>query len=119
MTSPKTFVKIHLVLAGIAHLVERHLAKVEVASSSLVARSKEILILLDEDFFFTEFLVKVLGTLSPPVNTRSMSFNLAVYPGFLPIAASRWQNAGKRIRASLHAPNRKIPIDMDGDFAFI
>ena len=26
--------------AGIAHLVERHLAKVEVASSSLVARSK-------------------------------------------------------------------------------
>ena len=31
--------KILLVLAGIAHLVERHLAKVEVASSSLVARS--------------------------------------------------------------------------------
>ena len=28
-------------LAGIAHLVERHLAKVEVASSSLVARSKK------------------------------------------------------------------------------
>ena len=27
--------------AGLAHLVERHLAKVEVASSSLVARSKE------------------------------------------------------------------------------
>ena len=27
-------------IAGIAHLVERHLAKVEVASSSLVARSK-------------------------------------------------------------------------------
>ena len=26
--------------AGVAHLVERHLAKVEVASSSLVARSK-------------------------------------------------------------------------------
>ena len=26
--------------AGIAHLVERHLAKVEVASSSLVIRSK-------------------------------------------------------------------------------
>ena len=29
-----------IVDAGIAHLVERHLAKVEVASSSLVARSK-------------------------------------------------------------------------------
>ena len=28
--------------AGVAHLVERHLAKVEVASSSLVARSKKI-----------------------------------------------------------------------------
>ena len=27
--------------AGVAHLVERHLAKVEVASSSLVARSKK------------------------------------------------------------------------------
>ena len=26
--------------AGVAHLVERHLAKVEVASSSLVTRSK-------------------------------------------------------------------------------
>ena len=29
--------------AGLAHLVERHLAKVEVASSSLVARSKNAL----------------------------------------------------------------------------
>ena len=28
--------------AGIAHLVERHLAKVEVASSSLVARSRTV-----------------------------------------------------------------------------
>ena len=28
--------------AGVAHLVERHLAKVEVASSSLVARSKKM-----------------------------------------------------------------------------
>ena len=28
--------------AGIAHPVERHLAKVEVASSSLVARSKKV-----------------------------------------------------------------------------
>lgn len=27
------------ILAGVAHLVERHLAKVEVASSSLVVRS--------------------------------------------------------------------------------
>ena len=30
-----------LVCAAVAHLVERHLAKVEVASSSLVGRSKK------------------------------------------------------------------------------
>ena len=41
MTNKKTSVKISLVLVGIAHLVERHLAKVEVASSSLVARSRK------------------------------------------------------------------------------
>ena len=35
--------KIPSVDAGIAHLVERHLAKVEVASSSLVARSMTLL----------------------------------------------------------------------------
>ena len=33
---------IYLAFAGVAHLVERDLAKVEVASSSLVARSKKI-----------------------------------------------------------------------------
>ena len=32
---------INLAFAGVAHLVERDLAKVEVASSSLVARSKK------------------------------------------------------------------------------
>ena len=32
---------IYLAFAGVAHLVERDLAKVEVASSSLVARSKK------------------------------------------------------------------------------
>ena len=37
----KTPARIALVLAGLAHLVERHLAKVEVASSSLVSRSKQ------------------------------------------------------------------------------
>ena len=39
MTERRNSAKILLVPAGIAHLVERHLAKVEVASSSLVARS--------------------------------------------------------------------------------
>ena len=37
--------------AGIAHLVERHLAKVEVASSSLVARSKKQYLPLGAAFF--------------------------------------------------------------------
>ena len=36
----KNFAIIHPVDAGVAHPVERHLAKVEVASSSLVTRSK-------------------------------------------------------------------------------
>ena len=43
LTRRRSFVTIRLVLAGIAHLVERHLAKVEVASSSLVARSKSLI----------------------------------------------------------------------------
>ena len=37
----RNFGIIHPVDAGVAHLVERHLAKVEVASSSLVTRSKK------------------------------------------------------------------------------
>ena len=37
----KKSVIIALVPAGVAHPVERHLAKVEVASSSLVARSRK------------------------------------------------------------------------------
>ena len=35
------FISVHLFFADLAHLVERHLAKVEVASSSLVIRSKK------------------------------------------------------------------------------
>jgi hypothetical protein len=37
--------------ADLAHLVERHLAKVEVASSSLVIRSKKVLT-MSKDFIF-------------------------------------------------------------------
>ena len=40
LTSDVFSATIHLAFAGVAHLVERDLAKVEVASSSLVARSK-------------------------------------------------------------------------------
>ena len=40
-------------VAGVAHLVERHLAKVEVASSSLVTRSrKKNPLSKDKGFFF-------------------------------------------------------------------
>ena len=42
--------------AGLAHLVERHLAKVEVASSSLVARSKKKEDLHCKSSFFLERL---------------------------------------------------------------
>ena len=41
MTNPASRVIIYLAFAGVAHLVERDLAKVEVASSSLVARSRK------------------------------------------------------------------------------
>ena len=41
MTETSVLAIITTVLAGLAHLVERHLAKVEVASSSLVARSNK------------------------------------------------------------------------------
>ena len=41
MTNPTSRVIINLAFAGVAHLVERDLAKVEVASSSLVARSRK------------------------------------------------------------------------------
>ena len=39
MTKASLFAIISLAVADVAHPVERHLAKVEVASSSLVARS--------------------------------------------------------------------------------
>ena len=43
---------IHLVDAGVAHPVERHLAKVEVASSSLVARSIDSIVQAIEFSFY-------------------------------------------------------------------
>ncbi len=44
--------------AGVAHLAERHLAKVEVASSNLVARSKtKILSRQRQDFRFVLFIL--------------------------------------------------------------
>ena len=42
----------NLIFAAVAHLVERHLAKVEVASSSLVSRSKKKAPVYDRCFLF-------------------------------------------------------------------
>ena len=72
MTRCDSSARIHLVLAGIAHLVERHLAKVEVASSSLVARSRKDLIRKDEVFLHRVF---GLNPLPPPVRAKRV-FNL-------------------------------------------
>ena len=38
---PRFYIAVYSLYADLAHLVERHLAKVEVASSSLVIRSKQ------------------------------------------------------------------------------
>ena len=66
MTRCDSSARIHLVLAGIAHLVERHLAKVEVASSSLVARSRKDLIQMDEVFLHSVFVSNSLpNTVAP------------------------------------------------------
>ncbi len=43
--------------ADLAHLVERHLAKVEVASSSLVIRSKKTNLAILQDWSFFNLLV--------------------------------------------------------------
>ncbi len=61
MTFALVFAIISLAVADVAHLVERHLAKVEVASSSLVIRSKK------NHFFGSGFLfyinrLKIMST---------------------------------------------------------
>ena len=56
--------------AGLAHLVERHLAKVEVASSSLVARSR-----VNQDIRFgcPDFLLDEKNSIPTPM--REVHFN--------------------------------------------
>ena len=64
-------------VAGVAHPVERHLAKVEVASSSLVTRSIKDRFLLETVFFFSLY-GRVL-TLPQPDSTEMSKFSN--YPG--------------------------------------
>ena len=62
---------IPFVVASVAHLVERHLAKVEVASSSLVTRSKKEGCVAKRKFCGTSFFfgIRKLFQCSPEVNS--------------------------------------------------
>ena len=112
MTRKRSFVTIHLVLAGIAHLVERHLAKVEVASSSLVARSKRK---SPSDRMGLSFCAEAPVNSLPPPEAREARNKIRGEAGFLLMAGGRQRDAGKRVRASLPAP-KKVLIRKGGDF---
>ena len=105
MTKSKSPVRITPVLAGIAHLVERHLAKVEVASSSLVARSR---LRRTSGFGCPSFLRGSRRTCCLHRNARS-AFSMRGPVGFPRMAEGRSWDAGKRVRASLPAPAPKKP----------
>lgn len=67
MTNPKNAGIINLAFAGVAHLVERDLAKVEVASSSLVARSKkEVTTYVVTSFLDSSRKLKCSGEVNSP-----------------------------------------------------
>ena len=69
---------IHPVDAGVAHPVERHLAKVEVASSSLVARSIKPLSFRQRFFFlYATISYKLMDTPSSQQNTARCCRNPA------------------------------------------
>ena len=54
-----------MLFASVAHLVERHLAKVEVASSSLVTRSKTKNHILSDVVFYFGFLIHLTAGVNP------------------------------------------------------
>ena len=79
--------------AGLAHLVERHLAKVEVASSSLVARSrKDHSSIWMGDLFYC--LVRKLGLTASTATREACFLNHGGPAGFLQIAAGGLRDAG-------------------------
>ena len=79
--------------AGLAHLVERHLAKVEVASSSLVARSrKDHSSIWMGDLFYC--LVCKLGLAASTATRGACFLNHRGPAGFLQIAAGGLRDAG-------------------------
>ena len=76
-----------VIFAAVAHLVERHLAKVEVASSSLVSRSKRKHLSLTGAFFWIPGDFYYFWTAKPPKSGRGHS------------AAARWRS--RRFAASI------------------
>ena len=80
--------------AGIAQLVEHHLAKVEVASSSLVSRSNFNILrdLITTLFSCSEHLldmVQVLGS-NPPGPTKSKNFGTSSPSSQEPLIPTSW-----------------------------
>ena len=79
----------HMEYAAVAHLVERHLAKVEVASSSLVGRSNMKPSLMqkckDDGFFVFLFCTELPKTpfcrRTEPSDCKNCAFPLAKRPG--------------------------------------
>ncbi len=86
--------------AGVAHLVERDLAKVEVASSSLVARSKK----KHHPDGWCFFLVKS-GRGSKGHERSEKNMPVACFGARVRVAARQG-----RQRASSPAPKRKTPV---------
>ena len=107
---------IYLAFAGVAHLVERDLAKVEVASSSLVARSKKKNHPLGGFSFWN---VPRAGWNSLPRPARSAS-NPEVKAGLprmaLPFVGCREASSSLVYFAAQSAKNKETPSDRGGFF---
>ena len=106
---------IYLVFAGVAHLVERDLAKVEVASSSLVARSKKNT--PSDRMGYSFWNVPRAGLNSLPRPARSAS-NPEVKAGLprmaLPFVGCREASSSLVYFAAQSAKNKETPSDRMG-----
>ena len=106
---------IYLAFAGVAHLVERDLAKVEVASSSLVARSKKNT--PSDRMGYSFWNVPRAGLNSLPRPARSAS-NPEVKAGLprmaLPFVGCREASSSLAYFAAQSAKNKETPSDRMG-----
>ena len=103
MTRKRSFVTIYLVLAGLAHLVERHLAKVEVASSSLVARSKRK---SPSDRMGISFCAEAPVNSLPPPEAREARNKIRGEAGFLLMAGGISGMPGSEFEPRCSLPKR-------------